>query len=307
EDLILSHDFVEAGMLRRAGWGVRFLPRASGSFEETPQTVIDYCLRDRRWCKGNLQHLRLLTVKGFHPVSRFHLLQGAFAFLMSPAWFALLIVWSLVGTMSDNSASYFTPLNPLYPVWPEQAPFGGSLFLFFIYGMLLLPKVLGAFALGLRRRIREAYGGWGRFVGATVFEIFCSILYAPIMMVQQTIAVVLALTGKSDNWTPQNRGHGGYSWRQVLRFHVLEVVLGTFIAYGVATGSLSLWLVPIAFSLVLAPILSKLSAVNVSDLPMSFLRLNSPHDLREPRIVTLARSKRMIMASELTKTPVAAE
>ncbi|MEM0900581.1 MAG: glucans biosynthesis glucosyltransferase MdoH, partial [Pseudomonadota bacterium] len=154
EDLILSHDFVEAGMLRRAGWGVRFLPRASGSFEETPQTVIDYCLRDRRWCKGNLQHLRLLTVKGFHPVSRFHLLQGAFAFLMSPAWFALLIVWSLVGTMSDNSASYFTPLNPLYPVWPEQAPFGGSLFLFFIYGMLLLPKVLGAFALGLRRRIR---------------------------------------------------------------------------------------------------------------------------------------------------------
>ncbi|MEO0699993.1 MAG: glucans biosynthesis glucosyltransferase MdoH, partial [Pseudomonadota bacterium] len=85
EDLILSHDFVEAGLMRRAGWGVRFLPLTHGSYEEAPQTLIDYALRDRRWCQGNLQHLRLLTARGFHPVSRFHLLQGAFAFLLSPA------------------------------------------------------------------------------------------------------------------------------------------------------------------------------------------------------------------------------
>ena len=83
DDLILSHDFVEAGLLRRAGWGVRFLPRVTGSFEETPATLIDYVIRDRRWCRGNLQHLRLLGTKGLHPVSRFHLFHGAVAYLLS--------------------------------------------------------------------------------------------------------------------------------------------------------------------------------------------------------------------------------
>jgi len=73
--LILSHDFVEAGLLRRAGWAVRLLPRVGGSYEETPQTLIDYVLRDRRWCHGNMQHLLLLAARGFHVISRIHLLQ----------------------------------------------------------------------------------------------------------------------------------------------------------------------------------------------------------------------------------------
>jgi membrane glycosyltransferase len=91
---ILSHDFIEASLLRRAGWAVRFLPRLKGSYEEAPQTLIDFILRDRRWCSGNLQHLRLLRSSGFHAMSRFHLFHGAVAYLTSPAWFALLLFWS---------------------------------------------------------------------------------------------------------------------------------------------------------------------------------------------------------------------
>ncbi|HKK96972.1 MAG TPA: glucans biosynthesis glucosyltransferase MdoH, partial [Marivita sp.] len=252
ENLILSHDFVEAGMLRRAGWGVRFLPRAGGSFEETPQTLIDYALRDRRWCQGNMQHLRLLATRGFHPVSRFHMLQGAVAFLMSPAWFALIVIWAMIGTMQPETTSYFSAANPLRPVWPTVEHISGYTYLSIIYAMLLMPKITATIALGLRPRTRGDYGGWLPFAGSALFEIVCSILYAPILMVQQTIAVIDAFLGKSSGWTPQNRAGHGHSWRQTLRFHWVETLCGTLMTIGILLGAVSLWLAPIAFSLTLA-------------------------------------------------------
>ncbi len=291
-DLILSHDFVEASMLRRAGWAVRFLPRAGGSFEETPQTLIDYALRDRRWCQGNMQHLRILTARGFHPISRFHLLQGAMAFLLSPAWFVVILVWSLIRAMSDNTVSYFDSADPLQPAWPTAEPIDGLLVLIFIYAMLLIPKIIGTCALGFRCRIRTDYGGWYNLAGTALFEILCSILYAPVMMVQQTIAVVYSAFGWSRSWVPQNRSHRGYTWPQVIRFHSVETMTGLTLMGSIVLGGLSLWLLPIAFSLVLAAPLSMLSGVRISDHAFRLLRLDSPQNLREPRVVQLARTER---------------
>jgi membrane glycosyltransferase len=53
---ILSHDFVEAALLRRGGWDVRMAPQLYGSFEECPPSLPDLIVRERRWCQGNLQH-----------------------------------------------------------------------------------------------------------------------------------------------------------------------------------------------------------------------------------------------------------
>ncbi|MCK0150349.1 glucans biosynthesis glucosyltransferase MdoH [Marivita sp. S6314] len=301
KNLILSHDFVEAGMLRRAGWGVRFLPRSGGSYEEAPQTVIDYAMRDRRWCQGNMQHLRILAARGFHPVSRFHLLQGAVGFLLSPAWFALIVIWALLGTMPEDSANYFSASNPLHPIWPTTDRINGLVYLAVIYSMLLLPKITATLALGMRRRTREDYGGWMPFIGSAVFEILCSILYAPVMMVQQTMAVIFAFLGRSGTWVPQNRNSGGYSWLQTLRFHWLETLCGITMTAGIAMGAVSLWLVPIAVSLILAVPLSKLSAVRIgARVPQPF-RLDTPQSLREPRVVRSARAERAWMKDVVTR------
>ena len=54
---ILSHDFVEAALIRRAGYAVYMLPTLGGSYEESPPSLIDLAARDRRWCQGNLQHI----------------------------------------------------------------------------------------------------------------------------------------------------------------------------------------------------------------------------------------------------------
>ncbi|MGX9355555.1 glucans biosynthesis glucosyltransferase MdoH [Roseobacteraceae bacterium S113] len=301
ETLILSHDFVEASMLRRAGWSVRFLPFAEGSYEETPQTLIDYALRDRRWCRGNLQHLRLLASRGFHSVSRFHLLQGAVAFLMSPAWFLMTLLWAFAGVMPGEELRYFSQANPLYPIWPEGAQGSGLWFLGFICAMLILPKVLGASAIATRSDVRARYGGIVPFAGTTLVEIALAILYAPILMVQQTQAVFLAMLGRSGTWAPQARGTTGYSMGACLRFHWMESVIGVICLGGMMTGSVSLWLLPIGFSLAFAAPLSWISAMRVGTMRLSWLRLESPHMLgRAPRIFSRARAERARFKQVLT-------
>ena len=47
---ILSHDFVEAALMRRAGWGVWIAYDLPGSHEEMPPNLLDELQRDRRWC-----------------------------------------------------------------------------------------------------------------------------------------------------------------------------------------------------------------------------------------------------------------
>ncbi|WP_043768259.1 glucans biosynthesis glucosyltransferase MdoH [Roseivivax isoporae] len=303
-ELILSHDFVEAGMLRRAGWAVRFLARPGGSFEETPATLVDYVLRDRRWCQGNLQHLRILAARGFHPITRFHLLQGAVAYLLSPAWFALLVVWSAFLPMAQGPVSYFNPANPLYPVWPQMSRIDGVWFLVFIYVMLLLPKIVAAALLAQSRGVVALYGGAGRFAATTAVEIALAILYAPIMMVQQTVAVVRALAGAPNPWAPQQRGAAQYGWMTLVRFHWLETALGAVLLAGMFAGLLSAWLTPVAASLAGAVVLSRLSGVKVSGAPGPF-RLDTPLSLRAPRVERCARVERARIAKAL-ETPEAA-
>ncbi len=302
-DLILSHDFVEAGLLRRAGWRVRFLPRVSGSFEETPATLIDYVLRDRRWCRGNLQHLRLLGTAGLHPVSRFHLFHGAVSYLLSPAWFVLLVVWALLGKDADtNVIRYFNEAHPFFPDWPPaMSHIDSAVFLIIMYAMLLTPKIAGAGIIAAFPKATRVFGGHRAFLTAFAVEVLLSIAYAPILMIQQTRAVLRAIFTRSEPWAPQRRDARGYPLRTLLGFHWVETVLGLVLLAGLIAGLVSLWLVPIVFSLVLAVPLSALSGVNIARRAPQGFRLDSPHTLREPGIVTRARAERAALRDRILR------
>ncbi|WP_223426719.1 glucans biosynthesis glucosyltransferase MdoH [Tateyamaria pelophila] len=309
DDLILSHDFVEASLLRRAGWRVRFLPRVSGSFEETPGTLIDYVLRDQRWCRGNLQHLRLLTTRGLHPVSRFHLFQGAAAYLMSPAWFVLLVFWTLLGRDADtNVITYFNEANPLFPNWPPaMTHLDSAIFLLVMYAMLLTPKLTSAAIIGTNRKAVRLFGGRRAFGSAVLFEVALSVAYAPIMMIQQTRAVLRSLLGRNSGWVPQQRNAQAYPLRVLVKFHLVETVTGFLLLAGLMAGLVSWWLLPIMASLVLAVPLSALSAVNLKTLAPALLRLDSPLTLREPSILASARAARAELRIQIAPPNIVAE
>ena len=89
---ILSHDFVEAALLNRAGWRVCMVPDLPGSYEEIPPSLIDFAIRDRRWAQGNLQHSRVLFASGLHWVSRVHMAMGIMAYVSALVWMLFLVI-----------------------------------------------------------------------------------------------------------------------------------------------------------------------------------------------------------------------
>ena len=298
DNLILSHDFVEAGLLRRAGWSVRFLPRLRGSYEETPPTLIDHVIRDRRWCRGNLQHLGLLGTRGLHSLSRFHMFHGAMGYLLSPLWFLLLALWAVLGVSEDRSIiNYFSPDNPTVPNWPEMSPVNHVWLMVTMYALLLAPKLVGASALIASGTPVSRMGGTWRFIGSLALEIVVSIAYAPILMVQQTMAVIAALTGRKFDWTPQSRAGSGQAWSTVLRFHLFETVLGVLLLTGMITGYISLWLIPIMASLILAAPLSRLSGMALPG------TMATPQEVRAPLVAKRADQWRAMLRAHLAATP----
>ena len=85
-NMILSHDLVEALLMRRADFEVRIYPQEDHSWEENPQTLTEYIRRDLRWCEGNLQYFHLLSLPKLKLLSRFQLLLAIFMFVGAPAW-----------------------------------------------------------------------------------------------------------------------------------------------------------------------------------------------------------------------------
>ncbi|HSG50010.1 MAG TPA: glucans biosynthesis glucosyltransferase MdoH, partial [Longimicrobiales bacterium] len=202
---ILSHDFVEAALLRRAGWEVVLDSGAGGSWEELPGNLEDYARRDRRWAQGSIQHLRLLGLPGLHPLSRAHFLTGAMGYLSSPLWLLLLLAGTAYVFFPGLRAHAVLAGAGLPPV-PLSLLAGTA-------GILFLPKVMGV-ALALRQAGR--FGGAGRLLAGAVVEAVLSVLLAPVMMVYHTRFVVEIASGRAVGWDAQPREGGVLPWRLAL-------------------------------------------------------------------------------------------
>lgn len=156
---ILSHDFVEAALITRGGWSAWLLPELKGSYEECPPSMIDFAARDRRWCQGNLQHIKVLVSRGLHPVSRVHFLTGIMSYLSSPLWLLFLLAGlSMVLFREFIPPQYFGQTYSLFPTWPVFDKYGTIGLFVLSMAMLLVPKFLGL-AVYLRDNGGRADGG----------------------------------------------------------------------------------------------------------------------------------------------------
>ncbi len=260
---ILSHDFVEAAMLRRAGWRSHMLPLLGGSYEESPPSLIDHALRDRRWCQGNLQHMALLGARGLHPLSRFHLLTGIMSYLASPLWFAFIVVGMAAALQAEFLLPvYFFPARTPYPVWQIIDPelslrlFSGTML------VLLAPKWFGWLAMACRRGVAAGFGGRARAAFSVFAETLFSALVAPVQMLFQSRFVIDVLRGRDSGWTTQTRDDRGLPfsvcWERHRHHMTAGLILGAA-AYAVYPALL-IWMVPALLGMVIAAPVSYVGA-----------------------------------------------
>jgi membrane glycosyltransferase len=260
---ILSHDFVEAALMRKAGWAVWLAHDVEGSFEEGPPTLIEGAKRDRRWCQGNLQHAWLLTARGFRPANRFHLLMGVMAYVSSPLWLLFLIL----GTVEMVNQSSSAPQDAALAFADTTSLFGytvalpEALTLFSLTMLLLfLPKFVSVVVMLGRPAEVALYGGRGRLATSALLEAAVSMLLAPINMLFNTKFVVFTLLGQGVGWVAQKRAvdEDGTDWREAIITHGVQTV------FGVVWGVSSLILIPVYFAW-LSPVLAGL----VCSIPLS--------------------------------------
>jgi membrane glycosyltransferase len=240
---IMSHDFVEAALMRRAGYHVWLVNDLQGSYEQQPPNLLEELQRDRRWCQGNLQNARLITEPGLQGVHRAMLFTGAMAYLSAPLWLGFVLLggalWLFGGYAIFNDARSI-PLE-MFGLWLCTLL------------MLVMPRVLGVVTI-VRNGEQAQYGGTGAVIRSAALEGALSVLQAPVRMVAHTLFVVVALTGLKLQWKSPPREANDISWGDAARRFapiVAVVLLMASIALVVAPGA-ALWLVPVGLPLLLA-------------------------------------------------------
>ena len=250
---ILSHDFVEAALMRRAGWKVWMAYDLPGSYEEMPPNLLDELKRDRRWCAGNLINLRLFLWRGLHPAHRAIFMTGVMAYVSSPLWLVSLALSSaFVVLHAVIPPQYFVQPRQLFPIWPEWNAEATLMFAIATGGVLFLPKILGAILV--LARSADRFGGAVGVTLSLLLELVVASALAPVRMLFHTQFVISALTGIGVHWKSPPRENAETSWREATRRHGLHTLLG--LAWSIAVYWLApsyiWWLLPVTGALALS-------------------------------------------------------
>lgn len=260
---VMSHDFVEAALLRRAGWAVRLLPHIGGSFEGGPPTLTELDARDRRWCQGNIQHAAIIGATGLHPVSRLHLALGIGSYLSAALWMLFLVLGIVVSLQARFlRPEYFPQTHVLFPQWPVVDAQRAVWVFAATMGLLLAPKLLGILTVALSHRRPTSLGAWARLLCGALFEILISAIISPATMVRQAGHVIAVLAGRDSGWKQQCRADTTLPFSEALQFARISVVLGLLmLAASLAVDPwLAGWMSPVIIGLLLSPIVIWLTA-----------------------------------------------
>jgi membrane glycosyltransferase len=267
---IMSHDFVEAAFMRRAGYQCWLLPDAEGSHEDSPPTLIDYIKRDRRWAQGNLQHMRLLLAPGLHPMNRLHFLLGVLAYANGLFWLILLAL-SIADLASKAVAGhdYFGPGESLFPTWPvAKTDMAIGLFATTM-AMLALPKLLVFLGHGAAMVRAMRWRALGRFTVAAIAETVFAALLAPVLMIHHARFIILILLGRRIEWKAQGRVGHRVGWWAAIRAHAWHYAfaIGLIAAVTWTNPAYLWWLTPILAGLLLSAPLAVVTSVPAPQSP----------------------------------------
>src|SRR5262249_5378985 len=221
---ILSHDFVEAALMRRAGWKVWMAYDLPGSYEEMPPNLLDELKRDRRWCQGNLINSRLTLWQGLNPAHRAVFMTGIMTYVSAPLWLlSLAMSTTFIVLRTIIPPQYFVYPQQLFPIWPEWDVNSAIGFAAGTAVVLFLPKVLGAIVVVATGA--ERFGGVLRLTLSVMLEMIFSALLAPIRMLFHTQFVIATLTGLHVHWSSPPREDSQTTWREATRRHGVHTLI----------------------------------------------------------------------------------
>lgn len=236
---ILSHDQIEAVLMRRAGYEVRVLPEEMESYEENPPHLTEFTRRDLRWCQGNMQYWRLLAMPGLKPMSRFQIAWAILMYLGAVAWIAFMVLATL--KVFDTE---------LYDE-PFPATLGLTLFAL-TFAMSLAPKAAGLIDVLLRAEERRRYGGAGQLIGGALTEFLFGVLLGPVVAFRIALFMVGLVFGRTITWDAQARDAVRLSWQTAFAGLWPQLVFGLAmgtVLYVYAPGAL-IWALPALIGLV---------------------------------------------------------
>ena len=266
---ILSHDLVEAALMRKAGWFVWLAYDLSGSYEEGPPDLIESAKRDRRWCQGNLQHTWLVISKGLFPTNRMHMFNGILSYVGSLVWLFFLLVTSFIIYRQSVSGLSIITVPSMIDFLNVSVNQEGLIIFFLTVAVLFMPKVCCILKKIFNRKEAADFGGRLNILFSVIAETVLSALIAPILMLFHSKFVIYTLLGKGVSWGTQNRSaKDGISLNSAVKthwFHTFIGIIWTIFAY--RSGSLFFWwLSPIFVSLILSiPLSIALSKVSIGD------------------------------------------
>ncbi len=252
---VLSHDYVEAALLARAGWAVRVDDDIPGSYEEGPENIVDFAKRDRRWCQGNLQHSRIVGAPGLKPWSRFVFVQGILAYIAPVFWLGFILA-SIAAPLFAPPPDYFPVDYWPFPVLPVSQASKALGLAVGVVGLLFLPKLLILIDAILRRR-STGFGGPGRALASVLAEVLFSSVIAPVLLAYQTRSVFQVIRGADGGWPAQSRGDGSLTFGEAWAASHWIVTTGTVLIGATQWLSPVLvpWLLPVTLPMILAPLI----------------------------------------------------
>jgi membrane glycosyltransferase len=236
---ILSHDQVEAALLRAAGWGVRLLPEEEGSAESNPPALPEFQRRELRWLAGNFEYRHLLTMPGLRLMGRWQLLQAMLMFASTPFYLLFLFAAALAAVTDRQSPFPADPALGLTIGWA---------------GALYAPKLLGYLEILLLPEQRVRYGGGARVLAGIALETLFTLQLDAVSVVSKTIATIRLALGRRTPWLPQNRTDRGVTGREAVRLLWPHTVLGCLVFAAFASGGWTpvVWALPFAGGLITA-------------------------------------------------------
>ena len=237
---VLSHDQVEATLMRKGGYHVCVLPEENGSWEDNPPTLFQFSTRDLRWCQGNMQYWKLIDLPGLLFMSRFQLAWAILMFVSVPAMTMMVALIPLKFFDGEDLSTFPTGLAI-------------SLYLTFL-GMSLSPKLAGMGDVVLTRGGVARYGGAIRFTASAMIEILFSFLLGAVTTFRITVFIIGLLFGKAVIWNGQARDAHSIAWSTAIQELWPAFLFGTTVCgvLGYFSPAAFAWSLPLTLGYLLA-------------------------------------------------------